>query len=474
MIEELADADAATLREELQGLAADAAEQGRPFTLLAIELHNLLLFLPPLPSVEAIYAARNVAEAREAARTAYTGQLTGLLDRLQAALAEGEGGAAVDEALFREQKQTAVDGTRHAFEVIGRERPGRDQLKQEQRTVERRLSDLGVQVVARCLAGIPTDQLHGLAEALFEQKLALAYVQVGQGNYALLDAGEGRAEDLKSLAELDGDVLRTDLAGIVGQMDAENLAALVADLGQDGTEADAPVWQALARDRNVAGLDDDHTTQLATALFDSLGGEVRAMLAVLSTERLGLQAMREFTQAEMLGAIDTFWPQHLTAMDELREGIGLQAFAQRDPLVEFSRQSFAGFERLLVEIDRMVIDHFFQDLPRYQAIVAQHRESLRMQEQLALRGARVDESGSVRKTGDLGRNDPCWCGSGKKYKYCHMRSDQAKAGAAPAAQAAVTAPAGDGRQAPRGAPAGNGKAGQRQAPPPRGKAGKRR
>jgi len=122
----------------------------------------------------------------------------------------------------------------------------------------------------------------------------------------------------------------------------------------------------------------------------------------------------------MLDAIDTFWRRHLTDLDILREGIGLMAVAQRDPLVEYKRQAFEIWQSMQGEIERRAVRNIFrvQIAPQPQITVQN------------IRAGRGGEDGGapqpIRATDKekLGRNDPCWCGSGLKYKKCHYEADQ--------------------------------------------------
>jgi preprotein translocase subunit SecA len=138
---------------------------------------------------------------------------------------------------------------------------------------------------------------------------------------------------------------------------------------------------------------------------------------------LGPDLMKRAERLVMLNAIDFHWRRHLTDLDVLREGIGLMAIAQRDPLVEYKREAFGMWQDLQEEISLQAIRNIF----RVQANVAQPviRRPTNIQ---AVRPGAVATSKPepVRKTtkDSIGRNDLCWCGSGKKYKHCHMRTDK--------------------------------------------------
>jgi preprotein translocase subunit SecA len=132
--------------------------------------------------------------------------------------------------------------------------------------------------------------------------------------------------------------------------------------------------------------------------------------------------MNRLERYVMLGTVDRHWQRHLTDLDVLREGIGLVSIAQKDPLVEYKRQSFAMWQGMLDEI---------RSQAAYQVLTAQinvrRPPQVRQQQQMQAVGANTGESRPepARAQNKLGRNDPCWCGSGKKYKYCHYKQDRA-------------------------------------------------
>ncbi len=135
----------------------------------------------------------------------------------------------------------------------------------------------------------------------------------------------------------------------------------------------------------------------------------------------GPESMRQLERMIILRAVDTRWVRHLTDLDALREGIGLRAFGQQDPLVAYKREAHAMFEELNATIQRDVVSALF----RAQLVSAPPPPTI---DPSRLRTNRSDDGGArtpVRATAKdrVGRNDPCWCGSGKKYKHCHMRKD---------------------------------------------------
>ncbi|MBI1864079.1 SEC-C domain-containing protein [Candidatus Woesebacteria bacterium] len=117
------------------------------------------------------------------------------------------------------------------------------------------------------------------------------------------------------------------------------------------------------------------------------------------------------------------WIDHLDQIDDLREGINLRAYGQRDPLVEFKNEAYDLFETLIDKIDEELAHRIFRMniMPNPQTEIpvnlAQTNEDLSDNIGLADSPQRKK---IIKRTGSkMGRNDPCWCGSGKKWKKCH-------------------------------------------------------
>lgn len=132
-------------------------------------------------------------------------------------------------------------------------------------------------------------------------------------------------------------------------------------------------------------------------------------------EQLTPERMREFEKVILLRSIDTKWIDHIDAMDQLRQGIHLRAYGQTDPLREYEQEGFAMFEEMIAAIR--------EDVTKY-AMKAQIRNNLEREEVAKGQAVNPKEEEKpkrqpIRKKQDIGRNDPCPCGSGKKYKNCH-------------------------------------------------------
>lgn len=142
-------------------------------------------------------------------------------------------------------------------------------------------------------------------------------------------------------------------------------------------------------------------------------------------KQIGPELLRQVEKWVALGAVDNLWMDHLDSIDDLREGIGLRGYGQRDPLVEYKNEAFNMFERLVGSIDYQITHRLFkvqvQLAPGQQVQIQQAapqqtkitQEAKRVQQ----RNAQLASRNPQQK--QLGRNDPCWCGSGKKWKKCH-------------------------------------------------------
>ena len=147
-------------------------------------------------------------------------------------------------------------------------------------------------------------------------------------------------------------------------------------------------------------------------------------------KQIGDEAMRTYERIIMLNIIDAQWKDHLLALDHLKQGIGLVGYGQKDPLVEYKKESFDLFQAMLDRIDTTTIRSLFnlQVVSEQQPAELQRRRAAR-RSSMSFTGpnqgaaAAGEEAGKiktvVRDQPKVGRNDPCPCGSGKKYKKCH-------------------------------------------------------
>ena len=238
-------------------------------------------------------------------------------------------------------------------------------------------------------------ELHGAIEDILQEQ-ARGFVRV--------HTGEGSPEqwDLKEISE------------IVHSLTGERREFAVDD--SDGPEA----------------AQEKLTEQIAQALTERL----KARKA-----ELGEDVLSQLEQAACLRAIDTYWMEHLDTMDYLRTGIGLRGYGQKDPLVEYQKEGHRLFQQLLVTIKGAIVETVFRAEPAFAKAsaaeggdsdaIAKHEETS-LHRQAALRqaqGKQQPDSAPGAESGsgetfrnphkDIGRNDPCYCGSGKKFKKCH-------------------------------------------------------
>jgi preprotein translocase subunit SecA len=138
-------------------------------------------------------------------------------------------------------------------------------------------------------------------------------------------------------------------------------------------------------------------------------------------ELLGEEVMRELERKILLSVLDRKWREHLYEMDYLQEGIGLRAMAQRDPLVEYQKEGFDLFAAMMDAIKEEISGLLFNVEVTVESanneVIVPGLEAKQLPA-TGLQYTAADESG-VRTTGEVSRNAPCPCGSGKKYKRCH-------------------------------------------------------
>lgn len=148
-------------------------------------------------------------------------------------------------------------------------------------------------------------------------------------------------------------------------------------------------------------------------------------------DRVGLEQFTPFMRMILLQSLDSHWREHLAALDYLRQGIHLRGYAQKNPKQEYKREAFELFSQMLdvvkMDVTRILLNVRIQS----QEEAAQAAEAIeeRVEQISNVRYTHPNDDGSVSEEGDqavaavpkVGRNDPCPCGSGKKYKQCHGR-----------------------------------------------------
>lgn len=283
----------------------------------------------------------------------------------------------------------------------------------------------------------------------------------------VLETAEGSSDKKKDAKE--AEALREEVLGRI-ESSITNLVSLVMAEGQ--TEA-SPNEKIVAEFSTIIPFDENSQKQLVMQLEQLHSAKAKTeFLVKLATdlyakreEQLGEKLMRQVEKFVMLSVIDNLWMNHLDAMDNLRQGIGLRGYAQKDPLVEYKNEGYRMFESLMFGIDDEVVHRIYKVQVQQQTEIPHgapghvHPSAGSGQEthkhadgsvhngpahptSPELRGASDEEPvptqkprkivtntpasevsetppAPEQKEKKLGRNDPCWCGSGKKWKKCH-------------------------------------------------------
>lgn len=225
---------------------------------------------------------------------------------------------------------------------------------------------------------------------------------------------------------LKGDLLRNIVVDMIDE--------LVTDL----TATFAP-QKSLPRDWDKKEIEEAFTqlfnssTGISESEWDQLNAEIllkrlkeRAISLYEAKEKeFGSEIARDLEKMLILQAIDSLWKDHLLGIDHLKEGIGLRGYAQKDPLLEYKREAFGLFQDLNQRIKEGVIQRLLRvQLTRPEEALAEQERARQKQRMIFGHGAMPGKQPEApqpikRDMQKVGRNDPCPCGSGKKFKKCH-------------------------------------------------------
>ncbi|MSP18365.1 MAG: preprotein translocase subunit SecA [Bdellovibrionales bacterium] len=216
----------------------------------------------------------------------------------------------------------------------------------------------------------------------------------------------------------------------------QNTKALVSDIVREQVES---ICGAFAATKTSTDWDTKSLLDALIGLFDkSLGFTPDSLLLVESRNTLiddickqaqtlyddreqlmTVEVVRQLEQMIYLGTIDQMWKDHLLNMDHLKEGVGLRGYGQKDPLVEYKKEGFMLFKMMDEQVKQDVITKLYRVQVTKQEEV-QELQPKRQQMQF-FHGAEEDSQlrPATREEDKVGRNDPCPCGSGKKFKKCH-------------------------------------------------------
>ncbi len=172
-------------------------------------------------------------------------------------------------------------------------------------------------------------------------------------------------------------------------------------------------------------LEQVHTAEGKTEFLSKISSDLYSK----REEQVGSQLMRQIERMVMLSVIDNLWMNHLDAVENLRQGIGLRGYAQKDPLVEYKNEGYRMFEELMFTIDDEIVHRIYkvqvqtdQPLPQPHIHVVTNTPASEVSQTPNNAKQRDSSSTSAHPSGTkhkLSRNDPCPCGSGKKWKKCH-------------------------------------------------------
>ena len=208
-----------------------------------------------------------------------------------------------------------------------------------------------------------------------------------------------------------------DIQDSVMKMVSESIAQTVSEHAGDNNKLERLGAEQLAAKYTRVFIAPEETTSLAAKLDGMHEDDATELLqkrafAVYAAkeEALGAPILRELERVVLLRVVDMKWMAHIDAMHELRRGIGLNAYAQVDPVVEYKKLGFEMFDEMIQEIRNETARLIFV------ANVSLRREKVAKEN--ATSGDGTLERKPVKKGQKVGRNDPCPCGSGKKYKHC--------------------------------------------------------
>ena len=220
------------------------------------------------------------------------------------------------------------------------------------------------------------------------------------------------------LEVLNGQNISDTILGMIRSTIEENVTHFVGDGSEEACNLEglAAVYKSY-----LLGDGDDLDEVLGDkrkpdALVKFLTERAEALYA--EKEKLfGAEVFREVERSILLQTVDKHWMDHIDAMDDLKGSVGLQAYAQRDPVNEYRLQGSDMFEMMIMEIREETVRRVLTVIPRPQP-VRRVQVAMPLQENLAGDGAQKKMVIVVRKAEKVGRNDLCPCGSGKKYKKC--------------------------------------------------------
>ena len=218
---------------------------------------------------------------------------------------------------------------------------------------------------------------------------------------------------------LDGEDLQTSIQNMLRTM-VEN--AIQGHMGEQKHMDEESFQEAIGHFRSMFLLPGElHPTTEELQKYDAEGlTQLVLDKAVTAYERKEKEItpplMRELERVIMLRVVDEYWMDHIDAMTELRQGIGLRAYGQSDPVVEYKREGFDMFERMIAAIQEETVRRLYSVRLKKDEEVKRERVAKGMVENVGGDGTKPKKQPA--RVVKIGRNDPCPCGSGLKWKKC--------------------------------------------------------
>ena len=222
----------------------------------------------------------------------------------------------------------------------------------------------------------------------------------------VLDGEELRENMLSMLADVVNSGVSDALAENGGRVDKDNFAKILAK------------FQGVYFPRGALSFDSDFTQETLIDKIYELAVETYEAKEAACTPSV----MRELERVVMLRVVDEYWMDNIDAMDDLKQGIGLRAYGQHDPVVAYKEEGYEMFSAMIAAVREETIRRMFL----VQLRPTQEVKRVKVAKETGTGGPdKSVKRQPVRKTGKAGPNDPCPCGSGKKYKKCCMQKDKA-------------------------------------------------
>ena len=224
---------------------------------------------------------------------------------------------------------------------------------------------------------------------------------------------------------LDGEDLRENMMTMLRALVDSNVTTALSDnggvAGESGLHRLAAMMEGIYFARGTLAarasqLEGKSTQEVADVIFEIAQRTYEAKEAAYTP-----QIMRELERVVMLRVVDEYWMDNIDAMDELKQGIGLRAYGQHDPVVAYKEEGFQMFEAMIQAIREETIRRMFL----VQLRTNQEVKREKVAKETGTGDKATVKQAPIRKQKKVGPNDPCPCGSGKKYKKCCMQKDKA-------------------------------------------------